>query len=185
MFDIDTLTMSMNYQLVFTRNQTNSNAGTKANIDAGQAGKKTRPVPQYVLLPLLTTDCQGPRSSDDEVADDTGKKSIEVPRKKNGVQDLTKEGRERAQRNEFESMFGQDKDANGNRIFTLVSAARSTYVYLGGSIPINAATLLNTDLPTDPLMSIWKILLILEYLVVHMMMKLMVLRLILTTWSSP
>nr|GEX07654.1 hypothetical protein [Tanacetum cinerariifolium] len=94
---------------------------------------------------------RGPRNSDDEVADDAGKKSIEVPRKKNGVQDLTKEGRERAQRNEFESMFGQDKDANGNRIFTLVSVARSTYVYLGGSIPINAATLLNTDLPTDPL----------------------------------
>ncbi|GJV08782.1 putative reverse transcriptase domain-containing protein [Tanacetum coccineum] len=41
MFDIDTLTMSMNYQPVFARNQTNGNAGTKANIDAGQAGKKT------------------------------------------------------------------------------------------------------------------------------------------------
>nr|GEU56122.1 hypothetical protein [Tanacetum cinerariifolium] len=39
--------------------------------------------------------------------------------------------RERAQRNEFESMFGQDKDANGNRI---------------------AATLPNANLPTDLLM---------------------------------
>ncbi|GJT20544.1 putative ribonuclease H-like domain-containing protein [Tanacetum coccineum] len=37
MFDIDTLTMSMNYQPVFAGNQTNGNAGTKANIDAGQA----------------------------------------------------------------------------------------------------------------------------------------------------
>nr|GEW48550.1 hypothetical protein [Tanacetum cinerariifolium] len=61
-------------------------------------------------------------------------------------------GRERAQRNEFKSMFGQDKDVNGNRIFTPVSAARSTYVYLSRSIPVNAATLLNVDLPTDPLM---------------------------------
>nr|GEW33286.1 putative ribonuclease H-like domain-containing protein [Tanacetum cinerariifolium] len=61
-------------------------------------------------------------------------------------------GRERAQRNEFESMFGQDKDANGNRMFTPVSAAGSTYVNLGGSIPINAATLPNADLPTGPLM---------------------------------
>nr|GEY84510.1 ribonuclease H-like domain-containing protein [Tanacetum cinerariifolium] len=61
-------------------------------------------------------------------------------------------GRERAQRNEFESMFGQDKVANGNKIFTPVSAAGSTYVYLGGSIPVNAATLLNVDLLTDPLM---------------------------------
>nr|GFA43644.1 putative ribonuclease H-like domain-containing protein [Tanacetum cinerariifolium] len=98
-------------------NQTNGNAGTKANIDVGQAGKKT-------------------------------KKSTEVPRKENGVQDPAKEGdnndqdkelkdqeealriqrREKAQRNEFESMLGQDKDANGNRMFTSVSAVGSTYV---------------------------------------------------------
>nr|GFA32984.1 retrovirus-related Pol polyprotein from transposon TNT 1-94 [Tanacetum cinerariifolium] len=61
-------------------------------------------------------------------------------------------GKKRAQRNEFESMFGQDKDANGNMMFTLVSAAGSTYVNLGGSIPVNAATLPNAHLPTDPLM---------------------------------
>nr|GEY16603.1 hypothetical protein [Tanacetum cinerariifolium] len=61
-------------------------------------------------------------------------------------------GRERAQRNEFESMFGQDKDANGNKIFTPVSAAGYTYVYLGGLILVNAATLPNADLPTDPFM---------------------------------
>nr|GFD14870.1 hypothetical protein [Tanacetum cinerariifolium] len=46
----------------------------------------------------------------------------------------------------------QDKDANGNRIFTPVSAAGSTYVNLGGSFPVNAATLPNIDLPTDLLM---------------------------------
>nr|GEV20142.1 uncharacterized mitochondrial protein AtMg00810-like [Tanacetum cinerariifolium] len=64
-------------------------------------------------------------------------------------------GRESAQRNEFKTMFGQDNDANGNstyRMFTPVSAAGSTYVNLGGSIPINAATLPNVDLLTDPLM---------------------------------
>nr|GFC58150.1 hypothetical protein [Tanacetum cinerariifolium] len=80
------------------------------------------------------------------------KKSTEVPRKENGVKDPTKEGRERAQRNKFKSMFEQDKDANGNKIFTLVSAAVSTYVYLGGSILVNAATLPNADLSTDLLM---------------------------------
>ncbi|GJT69019.1 putative ribonuclease H-like domain-containing protein [Tanacetum coccineum] len=64
-------------------------------------------------------------------------------------------GRERDQTNEFESMFGQDKDANGNsiyRMFTPVNAARSSCNNLGGSIPVNAATLPNADLPTDPLM---------------------------------
>nr|GEY45210.1 hypothetical protein [Tanacetum cinerariifolium] len=145
-FDIDTLTMSMNYQLVFTGNQTN-----------------------------------GPKSSKDKANDDAGKKGSEVPRKENGVQDPAKETtntnklntvsspdnavsssfttmdprRERAKKNELESMFGQDKDANGNstyRMFTPVSAARSFYVNLGGSIPVNVATLPNADLPTDPLM---------------------------------
>nr|GEY64772.1 ribonuclease H-like domain-containing protein [Tanacetum cinerariifolium] len=181
-FDIDTLTMSMNYQPVFAWNQTNGNVGSK--------------------------------SSEGEVVDDTRKKSTEVLRKENEVQDPAKEGdkndpekdlrdqeealrkqfeqeskrlfgqgeaskknstnrlntisspvnavsssfttmdpgRERAQRNKFESMFGQDKDANGNMMFTPVSAAGSTYVNLGGSIPVNAVTLPNADLPTDHLM---------------------------------
>ncbi|GJV53732.1 ribonuclease H-like domain-containing protein [Tanacetum coccineum] len=38
LFDIDTLTISMNYKPVVTGNQTNGNAGTKENIDAGQDG---------------------------------------------------------------------------------------------------------------------------------------------------
>nr|GEX55104.1 ribonuclease H-like domain-containing protein [Tanacetum cinerariifolium] len=48
--------------------------------------------------------------------------------------------RKRAQRNEFESMFGKDKDANGNRMYTPVSAAGSSYVNLGGSILNNDDT---------------------------------------------
>nr|GEX16369.1 hypothetical protein [Tanacetum cinerariifolium] len=84
----------------------------------------------------------GPKSSKYEVADDAGKKSTEVPRKENGVQDPKKEdpGREKAQRNEFENMFRQDKDANENNIyimFTPVSVVGSSYVNLGGSIPVN------------------------------------------------
>ncbi|GJR03173.1 putative ribonuclease H-like domain-containing protein [Tanacetum coccineum] len=64
-------------------------------------------------------------------------------------------GREKAQSNELKSVFGQDKDANGNsiyRMFTLVNAAGSSCDNLGGSIHVNAATLPNADLPTDPLM---------------------------------
>ncbi|GKB63023.1 putative ribonuclease H-like domain-containing protein, partial [Tanacetum coccineum] len=64
-------------------------------------------------------------------------------------------GREKAQRNEFESVFGQDKDANGNsiyRMFTHVNVVGSSCDNLGGSVPVNAATLPNVDFPTDPLM---------------------------------
>nr|GFC23932.1 hypothetical protein [Tanacetum cinerariifolium] len=61
-------------------------------------------------------------------------------------------GKERAQRNEFENMSRQDKDANGNKMFTPVSATRSIYVNLSGSISVNAAPLPNANLLTNPLM---------------------------------
>ncbi|GKE30815.1 ribonuclease H-like domain-containing protein [Tanacetum coccineum] len=54
LFDIDTLTKSMNYKLVIVENQTNGNVITKEIIDAGQAEKKTIPSHEYILLPLYT-----------------------------------------------------------------------------------------------------------------------------------
>nr|GFC50306.1 hypothetical protein [Tanacetum cinerariifolium] len=99
-------------------------------------------------------------SSEDEVADDGEKKIIEVPRKENEVQDPAKKGDKNDQEKDLIDQEEEEKehkdmslkDANGNRIFTPVSADGSTYVNLGGSIPVNAATLSNADLPTDPLM---------------------------------
>nr|GEW59836.1 hypothetical protein [Tanacetum cinerariifolium] len=110
------------------RNQANGNAGTKANIDVGQAKKNTVYGPQYVLLPLLTTVSQGPKSSADEVADDAGKKCTKVLRKENGVQDPAKQGRDRAQRIEFKSMIRRDKDASDNMIFTPMDV-KSAFLY--------------------------------------------------------
>ncbi|GJY13580.1 ribonuclease H-like domain-containing protein [Tanacetum coccineum] len=92
MFDIDTLTMSMNYQPVFAGNQTN-----------------------------------GPKSSEEEVVVDTEKKSTEVPRKKNGVQDQAKEG----------DKNGQEKDVRDQE----ETAAGSSYLHLV-IIPVNAGKLL-------------------------------------------
>nr|GEV53229.1 putative ribonuclease H-like domain-containing protein [Tanacetum cinerariifolium] len=113
---------------------------------------------------------------EDKVANDAGKKNeVQDPAKegdKNGqekdVRDqeepLRKQfkqefkrffGRERSQRNEFVSMIGQNKNDNGNstyRMFTPVSATGSFYDNLGGSIHVNADTLPNANLPTDPLM---------------------------------
>ncbi|GKC10934.1 putative ribonuclease H-like domain-containing protein [Tanacetum coccineum] len=163
------------------RNQTNGNAGTKENIDVGQAGKKTVPGPQYVLLPFFTFDSQGSKSSEDEVVNDAGQKNrVLDPAKvgdKNGQEKdvIDQEEALRKQfKQEFERLSGQWKatntnntnrlntvsssinaDANGNSIykmFTPVSAAGSSYDNLVGLIPVNAATLPNADLPTDPLM---------------------------------
>ncbi|GKA52492.1 putative ribonuclease H-like domain-containing protein [Tanacetum coccineum] len=134
---------------------------------------------------ILNSDSQSPKSLEDEVDDDDARKKNEVldPAKEddmNGQREATNTnntnrlntvsslvnvvsssftivdpGRKRDQRNEFDRMFGQDKDANENstyRIFTPVSTDRPSYVNLDGSIPVNAANLPNDDLPTDPLM---------------------------------
>ncbi|GJT17576.1 putative ribonuclease H-like domain-containing protein [Tanacetum coccineum] len=65
LFDIDALTISMNYKPVLAGNQTNGNAGTKENIDAGQDGMKIVPDQKYILLPLLTSDPSLSKSSKD------------------------------------------------------------------------------------------------------------------------
>ncbi|GJT91342.1 putative ribonuclease H-like domain-containing protein [Tanacetum coccineum] len=52
LFDIDALTKTMNYEPVVAGNQCNSNAGTKASVNAGQARKETEPGKDYILLPF-------------------------------------------------------------------------------------------------------------------------------------
>ncbi|GJV33006.1 hypothetical protein Tco_1393406 [Tanacetum coccineum] len=64
-FDIDALTISMNYKPVVAGNQTNGNASTKENINTGQAGKKIVPDQEYILLPLLTSVSSLSKSSKD------------------------------------------------------------------------------------------------------------------------
>ncbi|GJX11713.1 putative ribonuclease H-like domain-containing protein [Tanacetum coccineum] len=53
LFDIDSLTESMNYELVTARNQTNSDAGIETNVNAGQAGQEKASDHEYILLPLM------------------------------------------------------------------------------------------------------------------------------------
>nr|GEV90802.1 hypothetical protein [Tanacetum cinerariifolium] len=70
LFDIDTLTMSMNYQPVVAGNQPNDNAGIKENLDASKVGKKTVYAQQYVMLSLWSTGSQDPQNTDDDDVDD-------------------------------------------------------------------------------------------------------------------
>ncbi|GKC12528.1 ribonuclease H-like domain-containing protein [Tanacetum coccineum] len=70
LFDIDALTISINYKPVVAGNQTNGNAGTKENIDAGLDRKKIVPDQKYILLPLVTSDPLLSKSSKD--SPDTG-----------------------------------------------------------------------------------------------------------------
>ncbi|GKF17434.1 ribonuclease H-like domain-containing protein [Tanacetum coccineum] len=56
LFDVDSLTISMNYVPVVAGNQTNGIAGTRNNIVIGQVEKKTEPEQEYILIPIFTTD---------------------------------------------------------------------------------------------------------------------------------
>ncbi|GKB99898.1 putative ribonuclease H-like domain-containing protein, partial [Tanacetum coccineum] len=70
LFDVDSLTISMNYVPVIAGNQTNGIAGKRDNIIAGQANKKIKPKQEYILIPFCTTDpliSQGPKDSKEDV----------------------------------------------------------------------------------------------------------------------
>ncbi|GJV04212.1 putative ribonuclease H-like domain-containing protein [Tanacetum coccineum] len=118
LFDIDTLTKSMNYKPVVAGNQTNGSQGTKESIDAGQAGKKTVSSQEYILLPLLTSDpslSKGSKDSPDAGFKPSGeeeKKDSEDPGNEDSEVPSIKEPR-----------VNQEKDANVNNINNINAAS--------------------------------------------------------------
>nr|GFB76339.1 hypothetical protein [Tanacetum cinerariifolium] len=66
LFDIDTLTKTMNYQPVTAGNQSNPSAGVQEQFDAEKA--KEDCVQQYVLFPVWSSGFTNPHNSDDDDA---------------------------------------------------------------------------------------------------------------------
>ncbi|GJW31452.1 putative ribonuclease H-like domain-containing protein [Tanacetum coccineum] len=97
LFDIDTLTRTINYEPIVAGTQSNGFAGTKATDNASQARKEIEPVKHYILLPLGTADppfSQKLKSSHDDgskPSSDDGKKVDENPRKDSECNDQEKE----------------------------------------------------------------------------------------------
>ncbi|GKA84523.1 ribonuclease H-like domain-containing protein [Tanacetum coccineum] len=120
LFDIDTLTKSMNYKPVVAGNQSNGSAGTKACDNAGKARVETVPGKDYILLPLLTQD--SPFSSSSKDSPDAGfkpsgeeeKKDAKVPEKESGVSSKEDDQDDQDLRDEFERFIHQEKDENIN-----------------------------------------------------------------------
>ncbi|GJS13306.1 putative ribonuclease H-like domain-containing protein [Tanacetum coccineum] len=108
-FDIDTLTKSINYKPVVAGNQFNGSAGTKVYDSAGKARVETIPGKDYVLLPLWTQDLQYSSSSKDSL--DAGCKSLRKEEKKD-VKDPGNEDSEVPSTEE--PRVNQEKDANVN-----------------------------------------------------------------------
>nr|GEV67298.1 hypothetical protein [Tanacetum cinerariifolium] len=55
LFDIDSLTKSINYEPVSTRNKSNGDAGIQTDIYAGQASQEKATVHKYILLPFISS----------------------------------------------------------------------------------------------------------------------------------
>ncbi|GJS88169.1 putative ribonuclease H-like domain-containing protein [Tanacetum coccineum] len=80
LFDIDSLTNTMNYQPVSAGNRTNGNAGIESNFDARQAGKEKVTDQEYILLPMMHTSSYVPLSPEEDVSslnDDAADKKTE------------------------------------------------------------------------------------------------------------
>nr|GEV44284.1 hypothetical protein [Tanacetum cinerariifolium] len=78
LFNIDTLTQYVNYQLVLARNQPNSSTCIKEHLDAGKVGQETESAQQYVLLPLWSTDLKDPHNTNADAAFDVKENESEV-----------------------------------------------------------------------------------------------------------
>nr|GEV27390.1 hypothetical protein [Tanacetum cinerariifolium] len=77
LFDIDSLTNSMNYEPVTVRNQTNDDAGIEIHVNTGQAGQEKESDHEYILLPFMPSN--SPLSSSTKSSND--KDVDEVPGK--------------------------------------------------------------------------------------------------------
>ncbi|GJY82786.1 ribonuclease H-like domain-containing protein, partial [Tanacetum coccineum] len=142
LFDVDSLSISMNYVPVAAGNKTNDIAGTKDNIVAGQAQKEKEPEQEYILLPLCITDpiiSQGPKDCEG----DAGMKPTEVDEyeasDKSGKHD--QEARSELERiNQSEMQTEHTNSSNGiNTISTPVSTARPSFDIAVPSTPVNIA----------------------------------------------
>ncbi|GJW26849.1 hypothetical protein Tco_0040660 [Tanacetum coccineum] len=127
LFDVDSLTISMNYVPVVAGNQTNGIAGTRDNIVTGQTEKKTEPEQEYILIPICTTDpliSHYPKVNEE----DAEEKPTEMD--ESGASDKDGED-DQATRSEFERLLQQEKQTENpnstnsiSTISTPVSTAR-------------------------------------------------------------
>ncbi|GJZ53031.1 putative ribonuclease H-like domain-containing protein [Tanacetum coccineum] len=142
LFDVDSLSISMNYVPVVAGNKTNGIAGTKDNTVAGQAQKEKEPEQEYILIPICTTDpsiSQGPKDRER----DTGIKLTEVD--ENEASDTSGKDDEptRSESERLNQREMQTKNTNStngiNTVSTPVSTARPTVDTVVPSPPVNTA----------------------------------------------
>ncbi|GJV08738.1 putative ribonuclease H-like domain-containing protein [Tanacetum coccineum] len=123
LFDIDSLTKSMNYEPVTAGNQTNGDAGIETNVNAGQAGQEKASDHEYILLPLMLSNSplsSSTQSIDDKDADEVPDKGDDDVSQRNGQEKeggaSNKEDDQHVQdfRAELDSFLVQQKEGYAN-----------------------------------------------------------------------
>ncbi|GKA02316.1 putative ribonuclease H-like domain-containing protein [Tanacetum coccineum] len=142
LFDVDSLSISMNYVPVAVGNKTNGIVGDKDNIVAGQAQKEKEPEQEYILIPLCTTNpliSQGPK----DYEGDTRMKPTKVD--DNETSDKSRKHDQEA-RSELERLNLREiqtehtNSSNGiNTVSTPISTAGPLFDTVVPSTPINIA----------------------------------------------
>ncbi|GJZ48046.1 hypothetical protein Tco_0601878 [Tanacetum coccineum] len=169
LFDIDSLTNSMNYQPVTAGNQTNKNAGPqetngntglKKNVDAGQTEEENVSTQQYIVFPLWSSISSSYKSSDDKAEDDT----VDDDACKKTVQEPASEY-DQALKNVLDKMMDQEKEAteqsdavrkefeaqcDSQLLQEKITRASSTNSFNTVSTPVNTASASRTFSPIGP-----------------------------------
>ncbi|GJT99097.1 putative ribonuclease H-like domain-containing protein [Tanacetum coccineum] len=150
----------------------NVDAGTQDSYVAGSSGKDKGPTQEYILLPLQPHRTRIPI---EDVAPAAHEKPSKSSPKDNDIQDsedeycISKEASSAKQDNKLStdrSSVSTDRPfvstgrsslstvdipyVSAASTFTGENAGESSFVFLGGKIPIDASTLPNADLPIDP-----------------------------------
>ncbi|GJR31308.1 putative ribonuclease H-like domain-containing protein [Tanacetum coccineum] len=162
LFDIDSLTNSMNYQPVTARNQTNKKAGPqetngntdlKQSVDARQSEEKNMSTQQYIMFPLWSCISLSNKSSDetdeDDTADDAAGQEKEAKEQSNTVR---KEFEAQCNRHNLSRKTTRASSTNSfNSVSTPINTAGASRIFgdVGSSfVPLSKFT----NLPLDPLM---------------------------------
>ncbi|GJS97603.1 putative ribonuclease H-like domain-containing protein [Tanacetum coccineum] len=178
MFDLDFLTNSMNYIPVSVENQVNVDVGIQDSYVAGSSGKDKGPTQEYILLPLQPHRTRIPVKDVVQDAQEKPSKNASPDKDIQDSEDvIDKEGQhqmpedEQVLQDELEMMVTQElvakvMDDISRQAFeeekrriasqkktaqaTSANVGESSFVYLGGKIPIDASTLPNANLHIDP-----------------------------------
>ncbi|GJT76892.1 hypothetical protein Tco_1043617 [Tanacetum coccineum] len=154
LFDIDSLTKSMNYKPVVVGNQSNSNAGTKACDDAGKARMETVLGKDYILLLVWPADLlfsQSSKHSSDAGFKPPGeeeKKNVEEPGKEASEVPSIEEPRVNQEKDDYINSTNNVNTASDGNNTNNVNIVSSTVNAVG--IEVNADGVKSSiELPID------------------------------------